>query len=110
MTAKKRRLNGKRLRPCKASTVRTRRAELLAAGRLAVRLGVMIESLTSLHALIHPDLSGRVLGAYWDEDGVELHHTGPDVADEVYNRAKCNVATQSFGALIRQYRAAQRRH
>ena len=71
MTAKKRRLNGKRLRPCKASTVRTRRAELLAAARLAVRLGVPIDSLTSLHALIDPDVSERVLGAYWDEDGVE---------------------------------------
>jgi len=39
-----------------------------------------------------------------------LHHTDPGVADQVYNRAKCNVATQSYGTLIRQYRAAQRRH
>jgi integrase len=71
MTAKKRRLNGKRLRPCKASTVRTRRAELLAAARLAVRLGTPITSLTSLHALVHPDVSERVLDAYWEEDGEE---------------------------------------
>jgi integrase len=71
MTAKRRRLNGKRLRPCKASTVRTRRAELLAAARLAVRLGVPIEDLASLHALIRPDIAARVLDAYCDEDGEE---------------------------------------
>jgi integrase len=71
MTAKKRRVNGKRVRPCKPSTVRTRRAELLAAARLAVRLGVPIESLSSLHALIHPDVVERVLETYCDEDGLE---------------------------------------
>jgi hypothetical protein len=71
MTAKKRRVNGKRVRPCKPSTVRTRRAELLAAARLAVRLGVPIESLSSLQALIHPDVAERVLEAYCDEDGLE---------------------------------------
>ncbi|NVO13605.1 MAG: site-specific integrase [Rhodoplanes sp.] len=71
MTAKKRSLNGKRRRPCKASTVRTRRAELLAAARTAVRLGIPIESLTSLCALLHPDVSSRVIEAYWEEDGTE---------------------------------------
>src|SRR3981081_3865461 len=71
MTAKKRRVNGKRVRPCKPSLCRGGGAELLAAARLAVRLGVPIESLTSLHALIHPDVAERVLGAYCDEDGLE---------------------------------------
>jgi len=34
-----------------------------------------------------------------------LHHNDPGVTGEHYNRAKSSAATQSFGALIRQYRA-----
>jgi hypothetical protein len=49
-------LNGKRIQPCSPGTIRTRRAELVAMARMAVRLGVPIESLTSLAALLHPDL------------------------------------------------------
>jgi hypothetical protein len=45
-------LNGKRIQPCCAGTIRTRRAELVAMARMAVRLGVPIESLTSLAALL----------------------------------------------------------
>jgi hypothetical protein len=41
-------LNGKRLQPCGPGTIRTRRAELVAMARMAVRLGaVPIERLTS---------------------------------------------------------------
>jgi integrase len=64
-------LTGKRLRPCKASTIRTWRAELMAVARMAVRVGVPIDSLNSLAALVHPDVVERVIDAYWQKNGDE---------------------------------------
>jgi integrase len=64
-------LNGKRIRPCQPTTIRTRRAELAAVARLAVRLGVPIEDLTSLAALLHPDVVEPVIEAYWERNGEE---------------------------------------
>jgi hypothetical protein len=61
--------NGKRLRPAKASTIRTRRAELVAFARKAVATGTPIDTLSSLSALLDPDLVERVLDAYWTENG-----------------------------------------
>ena len=64
-------LNGKRIQPCSPGTIRTHRAELVAMARMAVRLGVPIESLTSLAALLQPDLVERVIDAYWQKNGDE---------------------------------------
>jgi integrase len=63
--------SGKRIQPCGAGTIRTRRAELVAMARMAVGLGVPIESLTSLAALLHPDVMERVIDAYWRKNGDE---------------------------------------
>ena len=49
-------LNGKRIQPCSPTTIATRLAELVAMARMAVRLGVPLESLNSLGALLHPDV------------------------------------------------------
>jgi integrase len=64
-------LKGKRIQPCAPTTIETRRAELVAMARMAVRLGVPIASLTSLAALLHPDLVERVIEAYWQKNGEE---------------------------------------
>ena len=64
-------LNGKRIRPCQPTTIRTRRAELVAVARMAVRIGMPIESLTSLAALLHPDVVEPVIEAYWEKNGEE---------------------------------------
>ena len=64
-------LNGKRIQPCGPVTIRTRRAELIAVARMAVRLGMPIESLTSLAALLHPDVIEPVIDAYWRKNGDE---------------------------------------
>jgi hypothetical protein len=61
---------GKRIRPCKASTIRNRRARLLAAIRTAVRIGIVIEQLSSLGALLDPDVVEQI-DAYWKKDGEE---------------------------------------
>jgi integrase len=64
-------LSGKRIPPCRPATIHTRRAELVAVARMAVRLGVPIESLTSLAALLHPDVVEQVIDAYWQKNGKE---------------------------------------
>jgi hypothetical protein len=71
LTKLRRGLSGRRIRPCRPTTIRTRRAQLAAAARMAVRLGVPIESLTSLAALLHPDVVEAVIEAYWQKDGKE---------------------------------------
>jgi integrase len=69
--SKMHKLNGKRFPPCSAKTIKTRRAELVAVARMAVRIGTPIESLTSLAALLDPDVVGPVLDAYWEKNGDE---------------------------------------
>lgn len=64
-------LDGKRIKPCSTTTIATRRAELIAMARMAVRLGVPIERLNSLGALLHPDVSEKVIEAYWTKNGEE---------------------------------------
>ncbi len=63
--------NGKRSRPCSPKTIKTRRAELVAVARMAVKVGTPIENLKSLAALVHPDVAEPVLDAYWENNGVE---------------------------------------
>jgi len=69
LTRVRRSRTGQRIRPLKASTIRTRRAELEAAARMAVKAGVAIESLTSLSALVAPDVVEKILDAYWAKNG-----------------------------------------
>src|ERR1700730_13894118 len=64
-------LAGKRIQPCSPGTIQPRRAELVAMARMAVHLGVPIESLDSLAAFLQPDLVERVIDAYWQRNGAE---------------------------------------
>jgi integrase len=63
--------SGQRVRPLKASTIQTRRAELQAAARMAVKVGIPIDRLTSLAALLSPEVAEKVLDAYWQKNGEE---------------------------------------
>ena len=63
--------NGRRRAPSKPTTLRTRRAELMAVCRMAVRIGIPIESLTSIRQLVEPATATRLLDAYWRKDGEE---------------------------------------
>ena len=67
----RRSVDGKRIHPCNPTTIANRRAELVAVVRMAVRLGVPLESLTSLDALLHPDVVEKVIDAYWQKNGEE---------------------------------------
>ena len=71
LTKLRRSLNGRRIRPCRPATIVTRRAELQAVARMAVRLGVPIEKLNSLAALLHPNVVEAVIEAYWQKNGTE---------------------------------------
>jgi hypothetical protein len=61
--------NGRRIRPLKSSTIKARRVELAAAARMAVKTGVAIGDLTSLSALLSPDVVEKILDAYWVKNG-----------------------------------------
>jgi integrase len=52
-------------------TIRTRKAELVAVARKAVRVGIPMERLSSLAALVHPDVAEPVINAYWHQNGDE---------------------------------------
>jgi hypothetical protein len=60
---------GQRIRPLKPITIRTRRAELQGAARMAVKVGVPIEKLISLSALLAPEVAEKVLNAYREKNG-----------------------------------------
>ncbi len=61
--------DGERCRGCKPSTLTTRKRELVAAARMAVKVGIPIESLTSLSAMLHPDVAEKIIDGYWQKDG-----------------------------------------
>jgi integrase len=63
--------DGRRSRPCSPKAIKTRRAELVAMARMAVKIGTPIENLKSLAALVHPDVAEPVLDAYWKKNGAE---------------------------------------
>ena len=81
-------LGGKRVQPCSPSTIATRRAELVAMARMAVRLGVPIQSLTSLAALLHPDVVELVIDAYWHKNGEEPKTGTVDLGWKVLRMAR----------------------
>jgi hypothetical protein len=80
---------GRRLQPCKPSTISVRRAKLVAYVRKAVSLGVPINGLTSFRELFEPALVERVFDAYWKDRGehpsiylIELSSLLPSIARE----------------------------
>ena len=81
-------LDGKRIQPCSPGTIRTRRAEIVAMARMAVRLGAPIERLNSLGALLHPDVVEVVIDAYWHRSGEEPKTGTIDLGKKVLRMAR----------------------
>jgi hypothetical protein len=70
LTRRRRTGTGRRSRPLKPSTIRQCQAELEATARKAVNVvGVPIETLDSLAALLAPAVVEEILDAYWRENG-----------------------------------------
>ena len=61
--------SGRRYRPCKPSTIKVRRAKLIAFARKAVTRGISIDALASIADLLDPATVEAVLDAYWNEEG-----------------------------------------
>jgi integrase len=103
---------GKHLRPCKPSTLRTRRTDLISFAKKAVRLGIPIDSLTSLSVLLAPEVVDRVLDAEWEQNGDEPKTSTIDLAKKlvaVARSAGCLMSEQlgeldDKRATLEQYR------
>ena len=60
---------GRHIKPLRPATIRARRAELQAAARMAVKIGVPIEKLNSLRSMLKPKVAEKILDAYWKNNG-----------------------------------------
>lgn len=61
--------SGRIFRPCKQSTIDTRRRELIAAVRAAVAAGIPLEKLRSLGDLLRPERVEIIMDYYWEKNG-----------------------------------------
>jgi len=61
--------SGRHIKPLRESTIPAQRAELQAAARMAVKIGIRVEKLDSLQALLRPKLAEKILDAYWQKNG-----------------------------------------
>jgi hypothetical protein len=61
--------NGNRLAPCADTTITTRKRELAAAANMAVKTGVPLAALSSLAAMLRPEVANIIVDAYWRKDG-----------------------------------------
>jgi integrase len=84
----RKRPNGKRYRPSSPKTIKTRRAELVAFARKAVKIGIPTGDLISLAALVHPNVVEQVIEAYWKEDGDEPKIYTIELASKVLSLAR----------------------
>ena len=75
--------SGKHLRPCKASTLRTRRTDLIGFAKKAVRLGIPMQDLSSLSVLLDPELVERILDKEWEQNGDEPKTSTIDLAKKL---------------------------
>jgi hypothetical protein len=99
--------SGKRLRPCKASTLRTRRTDLVSFAKKAVRLGTPMEELSSLSVLLAPDLVERILDTEWEQNGDEPKTSTIDLAKKLVAVARsANCLTKEQLSQLEDKRAA----
>ena len=68
---------------CKASTIGTRKNDIVSLAKKAVRLGIAIETLTSLGKLLDPALVARVIDDEWQTAGEEPKTTTIDLGKKV---------------------------
>ena len=63
--------SGRHIKPLRPTTLRARRAELHAAARMAVKVGVRIEKLDLLRSMLKPSVAEKILDAYWERNGIK---------------------------------------
>jgi integrase len=102
--------DGRRSRPCSPKAIKTRRAELVAMARMAVKIGTPIESLKSLAVLVHPDVVEPVLDAYWKNNGAEPKVYTIDLAWKLLSLARQNGLDEAAIERLDDIRAALEEH
>jgi integrase len=93
LTKPRRGPTGKRLRRCKATTIITRRVELVGFAKKAARLGMPIEDLSSLATLLAPEVVEKVIESEWAKNGDQPKVSTIDIAKKLYGVAR------SYGCL-----------
>ena len=88
LTRIRRSQTGRRIRPLRQATISIRRAELVAAARMAVNSGVPADTLKSLGALLAPEVAEKILDAYWRRNGEEPATYTIDLAKRFFAIAK----------------------
>jgi integrase len=83
LTKPRRGIDNKRLGACKLSTIRTRRNDLVSLAKKAVRLGLAIDSLTSMQKLLDPETIALVIDNEWQKAGDEPKTTTIDLGKKV---------------------------
>jgi integrase len=78
-------------RPCKPSTIKTRRHYLRLAASAAVKQGVPVESLRSLADLVSPQIVRRILDLYLAKKGGKIVTFTIDLAERLYAIARTYV-------------------
>jgi integrase len=104
-------IRGKRIRPSKQVTIDTRRRELQAFARMAVKQGYPTASLESLADLLDPDLVEEVLNAYWEASGEEPRKWTIELAWKLLSVAReTKCLPESDIAKLEEIRAALEEH
>lgn len=103
-------VDGKRLSPCKPSTIRTRRNDLVSLAKKTVRLGTSIESLTSLPILLNPTLVETVIDKEWEAAGTEPTMTTIDLGKKVVAVARSIGLDAGSLAQLDEIRAKLEKH
>jgi len=93
LTKTRRSVTGKRLRRCNPLTIKTRRVELVGFAKKAARLGMPIEDLSSLAALLAPEVVEKVIESEWAKNGDH-----PKVST-IYMAKKLYGVARSYGCL-----------
>jgi integrase len=83
LTKPRRGIDNKRLGACKSSTIRTRRNDLVSFAKKAVRLGIAIDSLTSMQKLLDPEIVTLVIDDEWKKAGEEPKTTTIDLGKKL---------------------------
>ena len=87
-------VSGKIRRPCKQSTIDTRRRELIAAVRAGVEAGIPLKELGSLRDLLLPDRVESLIEHYWEKNGEQPSLYTIDLASKLLALARSEALSE----------------
>jgi hypothetical protein len=94
ITKRHKTVSGRIFRPCKQSTIDTRRRELIAAVRAAVAAGIPLEELRFLRDLLRPDRVEILIEYYWEKNGEKPSLYTIDLASKLLALARSEVLSE----------------